>query len=279
MNAHATGNPPPRENAIRSTVRSVWVWSSVTLLILIWLPLLAGIRLFDRDPVHYRTGRWFRRLGMMMTKVNPSWRLRISGDFPANPRNPYVVVSNHQSMADIPLLSNLPWEMKWVGKVELFRIPYIGLMMKLSNDIPVDRKDPHSGGTMLLRASRTLEQRCSVMFFAEGTRTPDGRVGRFNDGAFHLAIKSQVPILPLALEGSYNCLPKKSWRFGPPQTILLNILPPVPTAGLTVNDTVALRDRVRAIIVHEVALLRGVPEPDVDALSTPASSTATGVPI
>ena len=232
-----------------------------------WLPLLAVIRLFDRDPVHYRTGRWFRRLGLMMTKVNPSWRLNISGSYPENPRNPYVVVSNHQSMADIPLLSNLPWEMKWVGKIELFRLPYIGLMMKLSDDIPVDRKDPHSGGTMLLRALRTLEHRCSVIFFPEGTRSPDGRVGRFNDGAFHLAIKSQVPVLPLVLEGSFNCLPKRSWRFGPPQTVQLHLLAPVPTAGLNPDDLSGLRDRIRSMIIREVARMRSVPEEAVDGLA------------
>ncbi len=207
---------------------------------------------------------------MMMTRVNPSWRLSISGDYPENPRNPYVVVSNHQSMADIPLLSNLPWEMKWVGKIELFRVPYVGLMMKLSDDIPVDRKDPHSGGAMLFRALHTLQNRCSVIFFPEGTRSPDGRVGRFNDGAFHLAVKAQVPVLPLVIEGSHNCLPKKSWRFGPPQTIRLILLPPVSTSGMDTGDVAALRDRVRASIVAEVARLRGAAVSDVDAMS-PAS--------
>ena len=262
--AQTSGVQPPSP---RSTLRSIWVWTSVTALIIIWLPLLAVIRVFDRDPARYTTGRWFRRLGMMMTRVNPSWRLQIAGDFPANPRNPYVVVSNHQSMADIPLLSNLPWEMKWIGKIELFRLPYIGWMMKLAGDIPVDRQDRRSGAAMLLRALRTLSLKCSVIFFPEGTRSPDGRLGKFNDGAFHLAVKAQVPLLPIALEGSYGCLPKKSWRFGPPQTILVRLLPPVPTAGLTNDDVPALRDRVRGLILNEVASLRGVPPPQLDVLA------------
>lgn len=257
----------PETYALRSTLRSIWVWGSVGILILVWLPLLALIRLFDRDPVHYTTGRWFRRLGMMMTKVNPAWQLKISGDFIDNPRNPYVVVSNHQSMADIPLLSNLPWEMKWVGKIELFQLPLIGWMMKISDDIPVNRKDPRSGAKMILRAMRVLEERCSVIFFPEGTRSPDGRVGRFNDGAFHIAVKTGVPILPIALEGSYGCLPKKSWRFGLPQTIFVKLLPTVPTAGLTVDDVPALRDRIRQSIIEQVAIFRGVRPPDLDALA------------
>ena len=256
------------ESQVRATLRSLWVWGSVGIMILIWLPLLGIIRLFDRDPVHYTTGRWFRRLGMMMTKVNPAWQLKVSGQMIDNPRNPYVVVSNHQSMADIPLLSNLPWEMKWVGKIELFQIPLIGWMMKLSDDIPVNRKDPRSGAKMILRAMHVLEEHCSVIFFAEGTRSPDGRVGRFNDGAFHLAVKTQVPILPIALEGSYGCLPKKSWRFGLPQTIFVKLLSPVPTTGLTVNDVPELRDRIRQMIVEQVAAFRGVPPSELDALAT-----------
>jgi len=99
-------------------------------------------RLFDRDPVRYRTGYLFRRLGKALTRINPSWRLHISGETIENPRRPYVVVSNHQSLADIPLISNLPWEMKWMGKVELFKLPVIGWMMRLAGDVSVDRTVP-----------------------------------------------------------------------------------------------------------------------------------------
>jgi 1-acyl-sn-glycerol-3-phosphate acyltransferase len=101
-----------------SILRSLWVWIAVVILILVWLPLLTIIRLFDRDEVHYTTGRWFRRLGVTMTKVNPFWRLHVTGFQVPRERQSFVVVSNHQSMADIPLLSHIPWEMKWVAKVE-----------------------------------------------------------------------------------------------------------------------------------------------------------------
>jgi 1-acyl-sn-glycerol-3-phosphate acyltransferase len=248
-------------------LRSLWAWFAVGMLVVLWLPLLMIIRLFDRDPVHYTTGRWFRRLGVAMTKANPAWQLKLSGHRVANPRHPYVVVSNHQSMADIPLISHVPWEMKWVGKMELFRVPFTGWMMKLSDDIPVDRKDPRSGAKMLLRANKVLQQRCSVMFFPEGTRSRDGKVGRFIDGAFHLAIKAQVPVLPLVLDGSYDCLPKKSWVFGKPAKISLKILPPIDTTGMTTNDIPALRDRVRTVIMSQVAEWRGTTLQEVDALA------------
>ncbi|MEW6510676.1 MAG: lysophospholipid acyltransferase family protein [Bacteroidota bacterium] len=248
-----------------ATLRSLWVWGAVALLILLWLPLLAIIRLTDRDPVRYRTGRWFRLLGVAMTKVNPSWKVHRDGVAISDPRRPYVVVSNHQSMADIPIIAHLPWEMKWVAKVELFQLPVVGWLMRLAGDIPVDRADRRSGARMLLAANRFLQERCSVMFFPEGTRSPDGRVGRFNEGAFHLAITAGVPVLPLVVEGSSNCLPKKSWRFGPALDIRLRVLPPVETAGLTTADTPQLCARIRNMIVRQVAELRGVEAAAVDA--------------
>jgi 1-acyl-sn-glycerol-3-phosphate acyltransferase len=214
-------------------VSTVWSWLAIAALCVVWYPLLLVIRFFDKDPVHYRTGRWFRNLGVAMTKVNPLWKIQLLGERIENPRNPYVVVSNHQSMADIPIISHVPWEMKWVGKDSLFTIPWIGWMMSLSDDIAVDRSDRRSGVKALLAAERFLKGKCSVIFFPEGTRSPDGRVRKFNDGAFHLAIRAGVPVLPLVIEGSGNCLPKHSWMFGEAGNIRLAVLPPVPTTGMT----------------------------------------------
>ena len=108
------------------------------------------------------------------------------------------------------------------------------------------------------------------MFFPEGTRSPDGRVGRFHDGAFHLAIKAGVSVLPVVVEGSRGCLPKKSWRFGKPTDIFVRILSPVETSGLTTNDVATLRERVRGMIIRQIADWRSTDPAAVDALSPPS---------
>ena len=235
------------------------------MLIIIWLPMLAVIRLFDRDPVLYRTGRWFRRVGVMMTKVVPTWRFDVTGaETVTNPRHPYVVVSNHQSFADIPIISRLPWEMKWVAKQSIFKVPFGGWMMRLAGDIAVKRDCPHSRGGVLPRARWYLDRFCSVMFFPEGTRSHDGRVRAFHDGAFRLAIEAQVPVLPLALDGTMDCLPKHSWIMRGINNIRLRVLPPVETKGLTIADLGALSDRVRQMIMKQVAAWREVEVPSVD---------------
>jgi 1-acyl-sn-glycerol-3-phosphate acyltransferase len=256
-------------------IRSAITWFTASLLILVWLPLLAISRLFERDPVHYRTGYLFRKLGDALLWVNPAWRLHISGETVTDPRNPYVVVSNHQSLADIPLISNLPWEMKWMGKEELFKIPIIGWMMHLAGDISVNRKNPRSGAQALIKAQRYLEKHCSVMIFPEGTRTLDGRVRSFTDGAFHLAIRAKVPVLPLVIEGSRDCIPKHSWKFGKPSDIYLKVLPPVETASMTIDDVGTLRDNVRHAIMAHIAEQRSVSITEVDGLVSQKASASS----
>jgi len=250
-----------------TALRSIFIWLALILLIALWVPLLTLIRLFDRDPVRYRTGRWFRRLGCAMTKVNPFWKVRIEGvERVSDPRNPYVVVANHQSMADIPVISCLPWEMKWVAKEVLFRTPVVGYLMRLAGDIPVRRGDPESREHVLERAAWYLRHRCSVIFFAEGTRSRDGRIQPFKRGAFELAIREQVPVLPLAVDGAYRCLPKHGWQFEACEVIHLAVLPPVDTHGLTLEDEPRLREEVRQMIIRHIAAWRGVSPEEVDAM-------------
>ena len=268
---------------MRSAVESIWTWIALVTLMVLWVPLLAVIRLFDRDPAHYPTGRMFRRLGKTMTKVNPAWRIEIGGETIDDPRHPYVVVCNHLSNADIPIISCLPWDMKWVAKAELLKVPVVGWLMQLAGDIPVDRKSKMSRARVLVTARQYLTDRCSVMFFPEGTRSRDGRLYGFTDGAFRLAIKAQVPILPLVIDGTQETLPKHSWKFGAAR-VKLTVLPPVPTTGLKAADTEALREQVRRAILAQLVAWRGVspeavdaarsPDKDQDSAKTPAPATS-----
>jgi 1-acyl-sn-glycerol-3-phosphate acyltransferase len=244
-------------------IRSALTWAAIGLLILLFLPLMAVMRLFDRDPAHYATGRMMRRLGGLITKVNPAWKVRRTGAIPENMRNPYVVVCNHQSTSDPPVVSTLPWEMKWVGKASLFKLPVVGWMMTLADDIPVNRGDRKSRAAVLGKARAILEKRCSVMLMPEGTRSRDGRVGRYQDGAFRLAIEMGLPVLPIALDGTAAMLPKHGWKFGSTD-LRLHVFDPIPTTGLKVADVGALREQVRQGVIEKIAEWRGVAPEEVD---------------
>ncbi len=238
-----------------SMARSVWIWTASAALIVGWSPFLGMVRLFDRHPLRRRTGRWFRRLGPALAKVNP-WRIRISGSDHIGAGETYVIVSNHQSMTDIPVIAHLKIDTKWLAKAELFRFPVLGWMLRMAGDVPVERRDRVKSARALLQCARYLRQGCSVVFFPEGTRSRDGEVLPFNEGPFQLAIREQVPVLPLVVEGAGNVLPRKSWIFGPAQDIHLRILPPVPVKGWNVRQTGTLRDLVRERIVRELHGLR-----------------------
>jgi 1-acyl-sn-glycerol-3-phosphate acyltransferase len=248
---------------------STWVWFSTALVALLWLPWLALIWLFTAraDPGRYAVGRWFRRAAVTITSLNPFWKFRWSGVRIHDPRRPYVAVANHESLADIFLLSHLPWEMKWMSKDAIFRIPVMGWMMRMAGDVMVSRGDPASRLRALEQARDRLRKKVSVMIMPEGTRSTTSELLKFHDGAFRLAIEAGVPILPIALAGTRHCIAKGSLLVGRARAIA-RVLPPVETTGLTLADVPALRDRVRDMIVEarlalqrELALEAPLPAP------------------
>jgi 1-acyl-sn-glycerol-3-phosphate acyltransferase len=235
---------------------SIWAWLVLAACLVLWIPLMAVVRLITlSDPGRYAVGYLFRRIGPVMATLNPLWRFRTSGTPPPDPRRPYVVVSNHESFADILLISHLPWEMKWLSKAELFKIPVLGWLMRLAGDVPVRRGEGRSAVEALQRCRVVLKQRVSVMIFPEGTRSPTADMLPFKDGAFRLAIDSGVPILPLAVSGTGTALPKHGWLFGRSKAEV-RVLEPIETAGLTVQDVPRLRERVRDRILEARDALR-----------------------
>ena len=244
-------------SGVVNAILSVWQWLVIGGAIALWLPLMALVRLVTLpfDPDAYWTGYLFRKIGNVSFALSPLWSAKVTGTMPANPRHPYVVVSNHESFVDILLISHLPWEMKWLSKVELFNIPVLGWLLRLAKDIPVKRGKASSAVEALQRCRDKLEHRMSVMIFPEGTRSETEEMLSFKDGAFRLAIESQVPILPLVVTGSRTALRKHSWRFGRSRAEV-RVLEPVSTEGLRKTDVPMLRDKVFALIAAERERMR-----------------------
>jgi 1-acyl-sn-glycerol-3-phosphate acyltransferase len=126
---------------------------------------------------------------------------------------PVVFACNHASQFDILIMYEaLPVQFRFVVKKELFKIPFLGLVMRLAGYIPIDR----SGGKAALRslheAAERVKNGASIIIFPEGTRSPDGRLRPFKMGGILIAIKAGCPIVPIAISGSHNVLPKGSLR-------------------------------------------------------------------
>ena len=235
--------------ALRTTVASAWMWAVLVAVSILVVPFnvlwrIAGAPI---DPVNYYGGRLFRLLGVFVVACSPRWRFEVRGIPPANPRLPYVVIANHESFADILLLCHLPWEMKWLSKASIFRLPVFGWMMWAVRDIPVHRGLSSSAKAAMAECRDRLSRKVSVMMFPEGTRSKTAEMLPFRDGAFRLAVDAGVPILPLALYGTRDAIAKHDWRINPAHAVV-EILDAEPTEGLTTADIPALKERLRARI-------------------------------
>ncbi|HEX8693572.1 MAG TPA: lysophospholipid acyltransferase family protein [Longimicrobium sp.] len=236
---------------------SLWVWASGAVIGLLWVPWLALVWLCTApfDPGRYTVGRWFRRAAVVATKLNPLWQFRVTGVRIADPRRPYVAVANHESFADIFLLSHLPWEMKWLSKEAIFRIPFMGWMMRMAGDVAVARQDVRSRLQAMEECRDRLAKGVSVMIMPEGTRSATGELQHFHDGAFRLAVETGCPVLPIVVAGTRDAIAKGSWLVNRARAVA-RVLPPVETRGLTLDDVPALREKVRAMIAEARAALQ-----------------------
>jgi len=262
-----------RIDSLVNRLYSVWIWAATAVIATAWLPLLALIYIITvpLDPGRYTVGRWFRRCAVTSVALNPLWRFRTSGFRPADPRLPYVAVSNHESLADIFLISHLPWEMKWLSKDAIFKIPIMGWMMRMAGDIAVSRSERSSRVEALEQCKDRLDRKVSIMIFPEGTRSNDGTLLPFKDGAFRLAVERGLPILPMAVAGTRSAMKKGSLVFGR-SVAEVRVLEPIPTEGLTVKDVPALRDRVRALIQDARDQLAAELEPKSKLAASPSAT-------
>ncbi len=237
---------PPAPHPLRTTLVSIWSWFLLAAGICLVFPftLLWRVVGWPIDRMNYFGGRLFRYTAVWMVRGTPGWHFEVRGTPPTDPRHPYVVVSNHESFADILLLSHLPWEMKWLSKVELMRIPVLGWTMWAVRDIGVNRGHRGSARQAMAACAKRLSARVSLVIFPEGTRSPTEELLPFKDGAFRLAIDAGVPILPLVITGTRNAIAKHDWRVQPAHAVV-EILAPIPSVGKT---TQTLKAETRAAI-------------------------------
>ncbi|MGH7522911.1 MAG: lysophospholipid acyltransferase family protein [Gemmatimonadales bacterium] len=233
---------------VGDVVAAAWTWSVLAVSLVVCCPIIVIWRIigwpFDR--MNYLGGRLFRLAGAFTVWLTPRWRFRVRGILPQNPRHPYVVVSNHESFADMLLLCLLPWEMKWLSKVEIMWVPVLGWMMWAARDVGVKRGRASSARQAMAECRKRLAARVSVIFFPEGTRAPTEELLPFKDGAFRLAIEAGVPVLPVAIHGTRHAIARHDWRINAADAVV-EVLEPEPTAGVPLPELKArVRQRIEA---------------------------------
>ncbi|MEI8349066.1 MAG: lysophospholipid acyltransferase family protein [Candidatus Omnitrophota bacterium] len=232
---------------MKQTIQSALIWAmSITLTFLLFLAMaFFSIILypFDRKrKIAHAQCYWWSDF---LSAFNPYWKVTVSGLENIDHHKIYVVVSNHQSLADIILMYQTKMQFKWVAKESLFKIPILGWNMMLAKHIRLRRGDFSSIKKTYREAGQWLRDGISVVFFPEGTRSNIDEMGAFQNGAFKLAIKEKVPILPVMIEGTRNAIPKGSWRFTNKSSCAVRVLAPIETTGFLPGDFARLRDLTR----------------------------------
>jgi 1-acyl-sn-glycerol-3-phosphate acyltransferase len=168
------------------------------------------------------------------------------------PEGNVIFVCNHQSHYDVMLFfAYVRKHTRWIAKRELFKVPVFGTTMRLAGNIPVDRDGSESDKTRLASEAVTaVRERVSVMFFPEGTRNSDGKLKPFKKGAAVLGIQAGVPIVPIAVSGTRNILPKGSLAIRYGKRAALVIGEPIDPRGLTLDDRDALTHRLEETVAR-----------------------------
>lgn len=225
----------------------VWIIVGTLAFILFWGDFAVWLLTFWWDKKLWLLHRYSIFWAMFHIHINPFWRIRFEGKENIDKKKVYVIVSNHQSAFDIALLYRINTHFKWVSKRELVKVPVIGWNLLLNKYILIDRKNAFSSKKLIQEGLKNIKMGSSILIFPEGTRTPDGKVKRFKEGAFLLAQQAQVPILPLTIEGSKGVLPKPG-IVNLFQTFTIKVLPEIPYESFKDNSASELTKQVNRLI-------------------------------
>ena len=203
-----------------------------------------------------RSGRWqhdMARIWARMLLAVSFIRVRAEGLEKLDPKANYVFVANHSSYMDIPaVLSKLRYQFRFFAKKGLYRIPFLGWHLHRAGHLPVDRSNARNRLKSMNEGARALaEDGISMLLFPEGGRTKVG-LREFQEGAAYIAIKSKVPVAPVAIVGLRELLPMGSIHIRSGKAVL-RVGAPIPTAGLHVSDREDLTRRLHAEIQRLLA--------------------------
>lgn len=210
------------------------------------LASMVGALLDRRGRVSHACARLWGRLILITTGV----RVTVRGALPPEGAS-YIFASNHQSIYDIPVIFwAVPHQLRIIAKASLGHFPFLGWHLRLAGHLLVDRENP--GASIVKKMARLVSQGGSLIIFPEGTRSRDGKVGRFKGGVFLLAIDAGLPVVPVSVSGTRHVM-LKGRLMTCPGDVTITVHPPVPTIGLGREAARGLAERVREIVVGDVA--------------------------
>jgi 1-acyl-sn-glycerol-3-phosphate acyltransferase len=214
-------------------------------LTLLSIPVLLVSALFGLRDAFLAYGCWMMRVGRLILGID----VEAEGLDRLDRETPYVFMCNHLSFLDAPLLMTvLDRPARVVVKRFVFRIPILGLGMRYSGYVPLDREGAGAGRKSIARAAQLIiEKRYSFLIYPEGVRSWDGKTKPFRRGGFFLALETGVPIVPVSIKGTYELMPRGQ-RLVRKGRVRIVFHEPVPVTGLTVETIPELMEKVRTAV-------------------------------
>jgi 1-acyl-sn-glycerol-3-phosphate acyltransferase len=237
---------PALKHGWLSRLRSYFIFDP-----LIWLYTLVMGLLAIPGGSFDRTGKrlhWFSYAWSWLIMKTIASPVKVTGLDKIDTMKPHVYAVNHASALDIPVLYvNLPFQFRIAFKKELLSYPVVGWQLKRSGQVCIDQQNPVHSISSIRAALKGLKAGLPLVIYPEGGRTPDGEIKPFLAGAFFLAIKAQVDIVPIALVGTYELLPMNTFHIKS-RPLEMRVGDPISTAGLTMKDLPALSDKVQRAV-------------------------------
>lgn len=206
-----------------------WIYWAACIIFFFLIVSVLYLLTFPFDRYKQVPNKVLKGLAWIMLRLNPGWSLEIKGADTQKIEAPTIVVANHQSFMDLPLIYLLPWSMKWVAKKDLFKIPIFGWIIFMTGQLGIDRKSRFSA-KKLDELVKPVKKGIPAMIFPEGTRSRTGELESFKNGAFNLARRYNFQVLPVVLEGGHKAMPPGDWKLWFKQKFVISVLNPVKPA-------------------------------------------------
>ncbi len=239
---------------------TVWCWCGCALSTAFWatVSILGSLVTRSGRLQHYCMRRWSKD-NLWLSRAH----VEIEGMENIDPVRPQIFVANHSGLHDILSLSaNLPIQFRWIAKKSLFLVPFMGWHMRRSGYIAIDRENPREAAKSIIEAAKIIRNGINAIAFPEGTRSRTGELGKFHSGAFSLALRAGVPLVPIALEGSYRVIRPKKLQVNPGAIIRIKIDKPIDLSSYAREEKHRLMQDVFRIMDRNLKDLRARRQPD-----------------
>lgn len=235
---------------IVSFAKILWIYFwAIALTLVLFMPMIVASLLSSTGNLAFLISKQWARVMLLISGA----RVSIIGKEKIQDGRAYVIISNHQSVFDIlAIVTSLGIQYRWTIKKEVLKIPLFGHALYASRNVFIDRSNPERARESIRKGLDRLPQGVSIMFFVEGTRSPDGNLLKFKKGGFNVALARKYPILPITVNGSRHVLPKGSIVFRPGR-ITVTVGDPIDTHVYSVETITELMNRTRLVIQSNLA--------------------------